>query len=228
MNKNHRAVLYGMSIGDGCISKQPTNKNYALTIGHGPKQETYLRAKADKLLSIFGGSPVSINTYTSFNKTANKEYTNLQIRKLHPYFNQMHRNLYPKGKKVITRKVLDFLNDEGLAYWFMDDGSGTVCKSKNGYGCGCMVRLSTYCSKEEAETISAYFRDKYKLTCKFDIDKRNNKYSIRFGTLDSKRFAEIVAPHILSSMWYKIESVLEYTPRVLGTQTGKAVGEDIV
>lgn len=217
MNKKDRAVLYGMALGDGCVHKQASNKHYALIIGHGPKQEEYLKAKADKLLSVFGGSPLNVNTYKSFNKTANKEYTNLQIRKLHPYFNQIHKNLYATGKKVITRKVLDFLSDEGLAYWFMDDGSGTLCKSSRGYSSGCMVRLSTYCSKEEAEVISDYFRDKYGLTCKFDVDKRNNKYSIRFGTLDSKKFVEIVAPYIVPSMRYKIQSVLEYTPRVLGT-----------
>jgi hypothetical protein len=225
MNKKDRGILYGMSLGDGCIHKQSTNKNYAITIGHGPNQKEYLEYKADKLHSIFGGKTININTYTSFNKTTQKSYTNLQFRKLHPYFNQIHRNLYPTGKKVYTRKVLDYLTDEGLAIWFMDDGSGIVVKNKKGYLCGCMVRISTYCTKEEATTISKWFDDVYGFKCKFDRDNRNNRFSIRFGTLDSIEFCKLVSPFVPSFMKYKTEQILNYTPRVLGTLTE---GEDIV
>lgn len=228
MNKRDRGILYGMSVGDGCIHRQKSNRHYALTIGHGPKQKEYLQYKADKLHSIFGGNPINVNTYKSFNKQVGKEYTNLQIRKLHPYFDQIHRNLYQTGKKVYTRKVLDFITDEGLAYWFMDDGSGRVSKSKNGVLCGCMVRISTYCGQEEAEIISKWFKDVYGFDCSFDIDNRNDRYSIRLKTLDSIAFCKIVEPYIPYFMKYKTEQVLKYTPRVLGTSTDNAVGEDIV
>lgn len=225
MNKNDRGVLYGMCLGDGCLHKQLTNKNYGLTIGHGPRQELWLKHKAEKLLSIFGGKPVNVNSYSSLNKTTNKVYTNLQLRKVDPYFNQIHKNLYPSGKKILTRKVLDFLTDEGLAYWFMDDGCGVVCKNNKGYFCGCMIRIATYVSREEADVIADWFHTKYQLTVKFDVDKRSNKVSVRFGTLDSQAFARIVAPYIIDSMFYKIESVLNYTPRVLDPVIA---GEDIV
>ena len=225
MNREKRGILYGMSFGDGCISKQNTNKNYGLTVGHGPRQKEYLAYKADLLLSALGGKRPNINTYSSYNKTTNKKYTNLQFKKTHPYFNQIHRNLYGTGKKIITRKCLDYLTDQGLALWFMDDGSGVVCKNKRGVQCGCMVRISTYCSQEEADVIAQWFLDKHGLTCKFDVDKRSGKVSIRFGTLDSKKFVEVVSPYIIPFMWYKVEGILNYTPRVLGTPK---VGEDIV
>jgi hypothetical protein len=220
MNREKRGILYGMSIGDGCISKQSTNKNYGLTVGHSPRQEEYLTYKADLLLSTMGGKRPNINRYKSHNKSTGKEYTNLQFRKVDPYFNQIHKNLYATGLKVITRKCLDYLTDQGLALWFMDDGSGAICKNREGKSCGCMVRISTYCSGEEAEVIAKWFLDRYQLTCKFDVDNRSGKVSIRFGTLDSKKFAEIVSPYIIPSMKYKIEDILSYTPRALGTPSG--------
>lgn len=228
MNKIERGVLYGMSLGDGCINIGRGQTTYALTIGHGPKQEDYLKHKAEKLQSVLGGKQIKVSSYQSHNKTTDKIYTNLQLRVTNPYFNQIHRNLYPTGKKSFSLKVLNYLTDEGLAYWFMDDGSGVVCKSKTGTLCGCMVRISTYCSKEEALIIQSWFNDKYNLTCVFDIDNRSGRHSIRFGTQDSKRFCEIVKSFIIPSMRYKIDSVLGYAPRVRDTQPDTSEGEDIV
>lgn len=225
MNKRDRAILYGMSLGDGCVSKQNTNKNYGLTIGHGPNQRDYLQHKAGKLHSIFGGKVININEYQSFNKTSGKTYTNLQIRKTHPYFNQIHKNLYRTGKKVFTRKVLDFLSDEGLAYWFMDDGSGSVLKNRDGRSCGCSLRIATYFSLEEAEICKDWFAERYSVLAKFDTDKRSGRVSLRFGTLDSKKLANTLSPHIVDCLRYKIDCVLNYSPRVLDSTN---VDEDIV
>lgn len=225
MDKFTRGFLYGLCLGDGCLYKQPTNKNVGLTVGHGPKQLAYLMHKAEKLRSVFGGKPIKTYEYTSCNKSSGKKYTNFQIRKVDSYFNQMHKKLYQTGKKVFTREVLDFLTDEGLAYWFMDDGSGSVSKNKQGNLCGCMLRIATYFSKEEAEIVAKWFLDKYGFIVKFDIDKRSNKVSIRFGTHDSIALAKILQPYIIPEMEYKIKDVLNYTPRVLGPVN---TGEDIV
>jgi len=228
MNKIERGALYGLSLGDGCITLSKGAKNHSILIGHGPKQEEYITHKAKKLQSIFGGKELKVRFYQVYNKRTEKSYTNLQISATNPYLNQIHRNLYPTGVKTITRKVLDFLTDEGLAYWYMDDGAGDICKNKNGKICGCMIRISTYCTKEEALEIQSWFKDKYELNCVFDIDKRNNKYSVRFNTKDSIKFANLIKPFILPCMEYKISSVIDYVPRVQSTLPEKSGGEDIV
>lgn len=228
MNKKDRGFLYGISLGDGCITKQDSNANYGLFIGHGPSQKGYLEHKAERLLSVFGGKAVNIRRYVGFNKQTNKHYENYQLRKTHPYFNQMHKCLYPNGKKEFTRKALNYLTEEGLAYWLMDDGSGSVLKNKRGQFCGCNFRLSTYCSKAEADLIAEWFSEKFDLPVSFDRDTRNDLYSLRFTTTASKKLAGIVEPYIIPTMRYKIEGILSYSPRVLDTQTDNAVGEDIV
>lgn len=226
MNNKNRGILYGFCLGDGCVTKQPTNKNYGLLIGHSPTQRDYIEHKAIKLTEILGGKKINVNSYTVFNKIVGKSYENLQFKKTHPYLNQIHRSLYKTGVKKITREVLDFVSDEGLAYWIMDDGSGAVLKNTRGQFCGCNIRLSTYCLREEAEEIAKWFEDRYNLTCSFDVDKRNNLVSLRFTTLASKKLAEIIRPYIIPSMFYKIEKVLNYSPRVLDPTI--VVGEDIV
>lgn len=226
MDRQTRGFLYGICLGDGCLYKQPTNKNTGLTIGHGPKQLSYLKHKAEKLHSVLGGKPIQTYEYSSFNKTSEKSYTNFQIRRVDPYFNQMHKALYKTGKKVVTKEVLDFLSDEGLAYWFMDDGSGTVSKNRDKNPCGCMIRFATYCDKPQAEVIAKWFLEKYNVVAKFDVDKRNDKVSLRFGTFDSITLAKILSPYIIPEMEYKIRDILNYTPRVLGSTT--VVDEDIV
>lgn len=227
MDKRKRGILYGLALGDGGIylSKDQSSNTARMTIGHGPKQFDYLLEKRKLLHSTLGGKEPSVYTSRSKNKTTGKVYTNHQLYKNHKYFKQMHRVLYPYGQKIITEQVLSYLTDYSLAILYMDDGSGTVCKNnKTKKPCGCMTRISTYCSKEEAELWRDWFTEKYKITPKFDVDKRNDKYSLRFNTKDSKEFASIVSPYMFQTMKYKLDHVDKYIPRVPGTLRG----EDIV
>ena len=227
MDSRKRGILYGLALGDGGIylSKDQSSKTARMIIGQGPNQYDYLLEKQRLLHSVLGGSEPKLYTYQSRNKTTGKSYTNHQLYKNHKYFRQMHRVLYPKGQKVFTEKLLGYLTDYSLALFYMDDGNGTVCKNnKTKKPCGCMTRLSTYCSKEEAELLRDWFNQKYQITPKFDIDRRNNKYSLRFNTKESKDFVAIVSPYIFQSMKYKLDHVDKYTPRVLDTLRG----EDIV
>jgi len=207
MNKTDRGILYGMLFGDGNLYTATNNfgvKYTKLTIGHSPKQRGYLEHKCDLLHSALGGKKPKIYEYESFNKTANKKYTNLQTVKTNKYFRQMHSLVYASGTKKYTRQTLDYLTDHGLALWFMDDGHGKEFINKLGKIHGYQVQVSTYCSEEEAVVIKTWFEDVYKISPKFDIDKRNNLYSLRFNTADSQTFRDIVRPYIIESMLYKL------------------------
>lgn len=227
MDRRKRGILYGLALGDGGIylNKSQAKDTARLIIGHGPAQLEYLKYKQRLLHSILGGKAPAICSYESKNKSTNKVYTNHQLYKNHKYFRQMHGVLYPKGSKVYTEQLLSYLTDESLALWFMDDGAGTVCYNrKTKKPSGCMTRISTYCSKQEAELLRDWFSDKYKLEPKFDVDKRNDKYSLRFNTRESRDFVSIVLPYMYQPMRYKVDHVDKYIPRVQDTLRG----EDIV
>ena len=217
MDKRKRGILYGCAIGDGGIylDKSQAADTARLIIGHGPNQLGYLEYKQKLIHGTLGGKEPSLYTYKSKNKKTGKTYTNHQLYKNHKYFRQMHKVMYPEGKFVYTEKLLSYLTDQSLALWFMDDGSGTICKnSKTKKPSGCMTRLSTYCSEEEAILLREWFLSKYNIEPKFDIDKRNDKYSLRFNTKESKEFVSIVSPYMFESMKYKIQHVDKYSPRV--------------
>lgn len=223
MNRENRGILYGMIIGDGNLYMQ-TPKSCVLTIGHSPRQREYLEHKQRLIHSILGGKEPWVGEYQSKNKKTGKTYTNIQLKKTHKYFRIMRRVLYPYGKKTYTRKMLNAINDHGLALWYCDDGSGTVCKNKSKTPCGAMTRISTCCSLEEIEIIRDWFKERYDIDIRFDLDKRSGLYSIRMNTTESRKFVAIVAPYIPDCMKYKIQHVDKYGPRAQGTLRG----EDIV
>lgn len=201
-----------MCLGDGglYVVKDQSPLTARLVIGHSPKQRDYLEYKTQLLNEIFGGKPSKINEYKSFNKQVQKEYLNIQVSRTEKFFRELMNIIYSSGKKKYTREILDNLTDHGLAIWYMDDGSGVVCKNKNGNSCGIMTRISTYCSYEEVLIIHDWFKDRYDIEIVFDIDKRSNKYSIRMKKESSIRFVQIVEPYIVPSMEYKIQHVKLY------------------
>lgn len=207
MNKEQNGILFGMTIGDGCLYIQ--NGYPSIIIGHSPKQKEYIEYKSKLLENIFG-TKVNITEYVGFNKSVQKTYTNLRITKGHKYFSEMYEIFYSNKKKIYSKEILDTLTDQGLAIWYMDDGSGAICKNKLGTPCGAMTRISTYCSREESVIIKDWFKDRYDIEIKFDIDKRNDKYSIRMNKESSIRFVQIVEPYIIPSMEYKIQHVKLY------------------
>ena len=121
----------------------------------------------------------------------------------------MHRVLYKTGQKRYTRQILDYVTDHGLALWFMDDGNKSLVRNKEGKISSCVLRLATYCSEEEAQILKQWFIDRYDVEPKFDLDKRNNKYSLRFTSKPAMKLIEVIKPFVPTCMNYKIDFIQE-------------------
>jgi predicted 3-demethylubiquinone-9 3-methyltransferase (glyoxalase superfamily) len=115
--------------------------------------------------------------------------------------------IYVNGKKTFSKKVLNRLSLEGIAIWYMDDGSLYNVKyktSKNTYRyrtAQCM--LNTYLSKEENEVIVKWFKDKYDI--KWRIVKDKNFTRLQMGTKQARKFIALIKDYIHPSMMYKTE-----------------------
>jgi len=224
MNSTKRGILYGIAIGDGSIHNKKDG-NCTLQFTHSIKQKDYAEYKANKVNSIFGGKKNQVNWYTT--KTAYGTVTYGKYGKSNKYCNQMRRVLYPNGKKTYTRKMLDFLNPEGLAYWYMDDGGLSKSFRYNKEtgevtGCSCEMRISTYCSLEEIETIIQYFQEVWGIQGKKRLSKKHGTYYLAFNSSNSKKLELLLKPYIIESMYYKLPS--NWVTRVPDTPRG----EDIV
>jgi hypothetical protein len=218
MNRVDRGSLVGMVLGDGHISyrtRYNKDKNgvakyeyidSSLIIGHSTKQYRYCEYKRNKIHSIFGGK---LNKIVMVKHTLSngKTYIGCRIQKTNKYFRYLHRKFYNKqNKKIITREVLDYLTPEGLAYWFMDDGSCSHNKNKLGKVTSIFGSISTYVSLEEAEIICEYFRDMWDIDCRKGYCKKTKSYMHRFNTNAFLKFANIIEPYLIPSMRYKIKA----------------------
>lgn len=190
MNKANRAILYGMAIGDGYIRKNRPS----LSITHSESQVEYIKYKADLLSNILNKT---VNT-REFN---NNGYLGYRLEVTTKYFNTIRQKLYKNGIKNIAN-VLEYLDDNSLALWYMDDGSLSA-KKRNGHIHAYDLQISIYTdSLEEINCIISWFEEKYDIS--FKPRKHKDKFSIRCGTKQARKFIEIVKPYIIDSMKYKV------------------------
>jgi len=224
MNSTKRGILYGIAIGDGSIHKKKDG-NCTIQFTHSEKQKDYAEYKANKVNSLLGGKKNKANRYEANTKYGHIVY--YKYGKSHKYCNQMRGVLYPYGKKTYTRKLLDFLNPEGIAIWYMDDGGLSKSFRKNKEtgeitGCSCEMRISTYCSLEEIETIIEYFKEVWDIQGKKRLSKKHGNYYLAFNTTESKKLELLIKPFMIESMYYKLPS--NWITRAQDTQKG----DDIV
>lgn len=228
MNKNDRALLLGMLIGDGCLKTKTHTKDdgsiskyYEYVLCHSTKQEAYLDYKLDLFHSIMGG------------KRPNKSYhcgklgDSVRFSRAHKLFRILHRYLYSRGnKKYLTERVLNYLTPQAIAIWYMDDGGLKPSLNKFGVPTSCQTQLSTYCSEEQADIIIEYFKTRWGITWRKNLHKKTQLYYLTLNTTEGKKFCDLVKPYIIPSMEYKLLS--KRIARVPDTLTEASVGDDIV
>jgi hypothetical protein len=209
MNKTDRGKLIGMILGDGHIKidKRVKKANTgALVICHSAQQEEYCNHKAEVIRGIFGGN-FSVGKYNHFLPSTGKEYPQCRFSKGNSYFRILHNWIYREGKKTISRKILDMLTPEGIAYWYMDDGSCVVnARNKEGGISSVRCNLHTCCSKEEAQTVCDYFAETWGIT--FKVFKEKANYSVRVFTDEARKLQGLITGHIIPSMQYKFKHLI--------------------
>ncbi len=189
-----RGILVGMLLGDG------TRRQNNFLIQHSSNQEEYIFFKKE-LLEQITGKPVNIHRWQT-----QKGYNQIRIEpKLIPLTRVLIKKLYQAGTKTITRKFLNLLTPQGIAIWFMDNGSKSF-KKRQGKVCSVTLNLNTYISKEENETIVAYFQQVWGF--KWGLSKDKADYRLRMGTKEGKRFICFISPYIHESMLYRIQTSL--------------------
>ena len=128
LNENGRNLLIAAALGDGCISKQGQ-----LLINHSWKQREYCIWKRN-LLKKNGIKVGVLQRHEGSNGYL--KYT-IQYRfctAIHIFNKVLRRVLYNKNtRKKYPRKLLNRLSQQGLALWFMDDGSLLRRKYKGRY-----------------------------------------------------------------------------------------------
>lgn len=211
LSENDKKLLLALCIGDGCLRKpHPKSGNVQLEIGHSIKQEAYCKWKRDLIYKIFGGkTPPKIGYKTIRLKNSDKEYYACRFTKSHPYFTYLRKILYPNGVKVMTKEILEKLTVQGIAIWYMDDGSFYKKDNEDKTKSICFdLRISTDSfSYEENQLICDFFREKFNIRFypyQYHKDREHN-WIIRANKQAAIKFIDLIKPYIIPEMRYKIE-----------------------
>lgn len=204
--------MIGLLLGDGYISD-----NGRIGIEHCIEQREFCIYKAKLLHSVCGGKSIKVHEYERTHSTRKdgKEYksntfTTVSFKKQSKSFIQFRELLYKERKKVITREVLDLMDELSIALWWMDDGCLSRRKLSNGDPGSYMLRLCTYLSKEENEIIQQYFIEKYNMewnVVRADGDKNNTQFMLRCGVIEGRKFLTIIRDIVnknVPTMSYKV------------------------
>jgi len=197
-----KGLIAGMLLGDGCLSLSG-GKNAFVRIQHSIKQADYLIYKAQLLESL-----TNVNIY-DIKPSKRTPYSGIACKtRRHPLYTRIYEIVYRNSKKTISKTWLSWLNEHGLALWYMDDGSllkrYTYNKSDKRRICSRIVRLNT-CgfSLDENQLLIDFMRERFGIEFKL---LRNGKYwLIRLGAKEANKFFDIIRPYIVPCMKYKID-----------------------
>ena len=204
MEAVNRGALVGMLLGDGYVNT--TNGKHELSVLHSIAQKDYCEHKAARVKQILGGK-FNVREYAN---GPGGRYRAVKFVSSHPYWANLKSWVYPNGRKTYTRRLLEMLTPEGIAFWYMDDGSARRNTNKDGWVTSVATDIATMCSESECLTIRDYFLEVHQIEWKIRCKKgspSDKAFYIQCNTAQSRKFAELVRPYIIPSMLYKLAHV---------------------
>lgn len=199
ISKEKKSLLIAMLLGDGTISS-----NYVFKLSHSEEQREFLEWKV-KLLQDAGFKVNGIKEYISkcgYNEGKKVLYSQLSIN---PTIKALRRTVYIP-KKTFNRRLLNWLDELGVAIWYMDDGCININTSKQRATVQHTIKIATCVSEDIVEMIINYFLERWNIKFrKFPEGKRT--FSIASSSEeDFQKFVSIVKPYIqqVPSLLYKI------------------------
>ena len=179
-----QSVIQGLLLGDGYLRQIPGRKNAFLEINHSFQQRAYVDWKYSILESISGGKPKARKGNNE--RVAYRFYTRQM-----PEMTELNHLWYKNRGKHAPK---DFkLDPVMLAVWFMDDGS--LCGKVDAY-------LNTQQFDSMSQKILLNSLLKLGLHARLNRDKQY--YRIRFLKESIFKLNQMIAPHIVYSMRYKL------------------------
>ena len=187
--KVQRLVLIGTLLGDGYI--QPVGKRSArLRLEHASSQKEYIFWKWEIFKNYMQSKPKLIKRY---NQRWKKWYSYYRCQShSSPVFARYRRLFYEGGRKRIPGNIRTLLkNALTLAVWFMDDG----------YFYRRDKHIFLYLPKDytfrEIEMLKDALKENFGLEAKYKEKKEGSERYLWFDKLQSKKFIEIIKPHLL-------------------------------
>ena len=230
ITKESRNLLIALLLGDGTICS-----NNVFKLAHSETQKDYLEWKI-KQLNDSGIRNSGLKYYVKkcgYTTGSLVYYTQLNVI---PFIKVLRRVFYKPNKILGNRKMLNRLDNRGIAIWYMDDGYINIRKDKTGRPMGFYIKISTCLPKQELQTVIDYFAEVWNIKFyMFHEGKKEDSFSLCCGTKEGIKFINIIKKYVLQvpSMIHKIQYDLSQRRRSLDVPLTREIGdirkdEDIV
>lgn len=199
INKESRNLLIALLLGDGTICN-----NNVLKLSHCIEQEDYLIWKIQQLNNC-GLKNNGLKHYVSvkgYNVGKTVCYTQLSVI---PFIKLLRKIMYKPIKNY--SKLINRIDERGLAIWYMDDGHLNNRKYADGTYHGYYIRISTCLPKEQCDIIIKTIKEKFNVEFyTFHEGRKEDSFSLCCGTKEAKKFIKLVKPYVeqIPSMLYKV------------------------
>ena len=206
LNEIEHNLVLGTLLGDGSLRRPPTRVGgraglSGLNVNHCIQQEDFVDWKFNVLKRFVPVKPKECANPGFKKSSMAKRF----ITKYTEEFVEIYRMLYGTGKKMITESYLSMITHPiALAVWYMDDGS---CGKKN-YDCN--IHTEGF-SMAEVQMLSDWLKAKWGVegakpySYKKKYKEKYKEYvMLSFNAKARDKFFEIIKPHIIPSMQYKL------------------------
>jgi LAGLIDADG DNA endonuclease family len=201
-----RGAIIGMVLGDGSLYRNKFRDgqyggNYKLDVAHSLRQLPYLEYKRDIVNRMFDYQiPITYRFVSSGNW---KQYPVVKFAtRTHSRLSFIGDRLYVDGKKRITDYALDNLTDEGMAYWWMDDGCLSINKAPRSGG---QVIHGTYgFPKDDVCKLRDWIASRYGCVLNL-VEHCKGGWCLRRGISEGMKMLEVLRPYSVPVMSYKFD-----------------------
>jgi len=195
-------ILTGMILGDASLVVSHGGRHAMLKLQHSPSQRSYLLHKVAILREI---------THVNVREVPDNGWgygTIIAETRTHPIYTKLRKRWYPNGRKTISLQALMPLDAQGLAYWYMDDGSLTihyrVLTSGRKSPKSREIHFHTQAfSREEHEIMREFLTERFGISTR--ISRHKGKYWVLgMGAKEGQKLFDIIRPYVLPMFDYKM------------------------
>ena len=187
--ERQKAIVIGSVLGDACLHPNWSSTNYTLKITRSEKQKAYIDWKHEQL------KPFVLTAPRWYEKT--HSYTLRTIS--HSDLTSLYREFYPDGKKILPRKIKEYIRDPlTLALWFMDDGN---VRRRHGVMGGFNLNTQSF-TESENEMLAQCLVDLYGINVRVERNNGYHRLAI-YAEKSASIFRDLIQRHVIPSMQYK-------------------------
>ena len=193
LSRIQKDILVGTLLGDASLKMRKVDAR--LCIKHSLNQLALVENKRKIFRNIVN---MGISKFSQ--RVGKKNYQFAEFASLtHSDFTKYYVLFYPKGKKVVPKKIRLMLEPISLAYWIMDDGSPEYS--------GVSIQTHSF-SKKEVNLLIDVLKEKFGLES--NIRRNKKHWIIYFPKKSINNLRLLIKPYLLDDYNYKL---LPYTFR---------------